>query len=196
MLLLMMVFVWWHKATSQSNTGLEQYYYMNSKSITVSPIAWYQSRKGWYFEGRYNYEEAKTVSIYAGKTFEHQSTFSYAITPLVGIVTGKFNGAAVAENATIEYKKFMFSIQSQYTFSIENRAQNFIYGWADLSYLLFPGFSAGLSLQQTKPYREKVQSEKGFFLKAEFGKWEFPLYVFNVKSNERQIILGLNYTHR
>jgi hypothetical protein len=196
MLLLMIAFVWWHKAASQSHTGLEQYYYMDSKTITVSPKAWYQSKKGWYVEGRYNYEAAKTMSVCAGKSFERKAAFSYSITPLAGIVTGKLNGGALAENATIKYKKFLFSLQSQYTFSVEDPACSYVYGWADLSYPVFHGISAGVSVQQTKLYGKNGKSEKGFFLKAEFGKWEFPVYVFNVKGNERYIMLGLNYTYR
>ena len=195
MLLLMIASVWWLKATCQSNTGLEQYYYMNNKAITISPKAWYQSSNGWYVEGRYNYEEVKTLSVFAGKTFEKNGDWSYAVTPLAGIVTGKFNGGAVAENATIGYRKFLFSLQTQYTFSIEDRHQNFLYGWADISYRLFSGLSAGMSLQQTSPVQSKAKTEKGFFIKTELGKWELPVYIFNINGNNRQIVAGLIYTN-
>ncbi|MCW3093959.1 MAG: hypothetical protein JWP81_5028 [Ferruginibacter sp.] len=196
MLLLMIVFVWWHKATCQSNTGLEQYCFMDNKSITLSPKAWYQFNSGWYVEGRYNYDAAQTASVYGGKTFEHEATFSYELTPLLGIIRGKLNGGAIGENATVTYKKFMFSIQSQYMFSTQNTALNSMYSWSDLSYDFFKGLSAGVSMQRTNLYHTKGTSEKGIFLKAEFGKWEFPVYVFNPEGSERYVVMGLNYTHR
>lgn len=196
MLLLMIACGWWHKANSQSNTGLEQYYYMNAEAITISPKAWYQFKNGWYLEGRYNYEEVRTGSVYIGKTFEHEAAFSYEITPMIGVVGGLINGGAIAENGTARFKKILLSLQSQYTFSIENCNKNFVYAWVDLSYDLFKGLSLGLSMQQTNLYQTKGRSERGFFLKAELGKWEFPVYIFNPSGNNRYMVLGLNYTYR
>lgn len=192
MLLSMIAFVWWHNATAQSKAGLEQYCYMDNTSVTINPKAWYQSNTGWYVEGRYNYEAAKTLSLIAGKTFEYESTIAYSVTPMAGVVTGKLNGVALAANTSMEYRKFIFSLQSQYTFSIDDRACNFMYNWADLSYELSHSFSTGISLQQTNFYRTKGESEIGFFLKATFGKWALPVYIFNSAGNKRYAVLGLN----
>ena len=192
-MLLMIVCGWWHKAVSQSQGGLEQYYYMNNKSVTIAPIIWYQTKKGWYAEGRYNYEAEKTLSIYAGKTFEKRSIVSYTVSTLMGALFGTYKGFSIAVNTDLEYKKFFFSLQSQYTFSVKDRSANFIYNWGDLSYRVSPRLSAGLSLQQTNLYKTKAASEKGIFIKAAFGRWEFPLYVFNPAKKERYAVLGLNF---
>jgi hypothetical protein len=184
--------VWLHNAAAQSKAGLEQYCYMDNTSVTINPKAWYQFNKGWYVEGRYNYESAKTFSLLAGKTFEYKSTVAYAITPMAGFVTGKLNGVALAANTSVEYRKISFSLQSQYTFSIEDRACNFMYNWADLSYELSHFLSAGMSLQQTNLYRIKGTSDIGFFLKAAFGKWDLPVYIFNPTGDQRYMVLGLN----
>ncbi len=187
----MTAFVWWHEATAQFKAGLEQYYFMNNNTIAINPKAWYQSKSGWYVEGRYNYEAIKTFSIMAGKTFDHKSIFSYSVTPLAGAVTGKFNGVAIGSEASMDYKKISFSLQTQYTVSIENRNLNFMYTWADLGYSLSQTLSAGISLQQTNCYHSKGQSEAGLFLMASFGKWELPVYIFNPVDKERYSVLGL-----
>ncbi|MEO7767226.1 MAG: hypothetical protein ABIS01_07360 [Ferruginibacter sp.] len=193
-MLLMIVCGWWHKAVSQSQGGLEQYYYVDNKGVSITPIAWYQNEKGWYAEGRYNYEAEKTLSLYAGKTFENKAKVSYAVSAMMGVVIGKLNGASIAVNTDLDYKKLFFSLQSQYTFSLKDRNANFLYNWCDLGYRLSPGFSAGISLQQTNLYETIAASEKGFFVKAEFGRWAFPLYIFNISNNGRYAVMGLSFT--
>lgn len=188
----MILYGWLHKAYSQSQAGLEQYYYMDTATVTFNPIIWYQANSGWYAESRYNYEADKTLSAYVGKTFENQSTFSYSFSPMLGAVAGGFNGGSIAVNTELKYKKLFFSSQSQYTFSLEKRSDNFIYNWCDIGYTSLPWLSAGISLQQTNLCDTK--SEKGFFIKAEWGSWVLPLYIFNPQKSERYTVLGLNFS--
>ena len=192
MWLLMTVCVLWHDATAQFKAGLEQYYFMKNKTIAINPKAWYQADAGWYVEGRYNYEAPQTVSVVAGKTFDYESDFSFSVTPMVGVVAGKFNGGIIGCNASADYKKWLFSLQTECAFSGENTNCNFMYTWADLSYEISGVLSAGVSLQKTHLYREKGQSEAGFFLKGAFGKWELPVYIFNPCGNQRYAVLGLS----
>jgi len=186
--------VWWHKATTQTQAGLEQYYAVHKNALSFMPILWCENTAGWYAEGRYNYEAANTFSLYAGKTFKKEAAISRSITGLLGAVAGEFNGGAVAVNANMEYKRVTISLQSQYTFSFENRMDNFIYLWSDISFQTSHWLSAGFSLQQTNLYQTKGETEKGIFATARFGKWEFPLYVFNPGKNERYFLLGINFS--
>jgi hypothetical protein len=190
--LLMTASVLWHDATAQVKAGLEQYYFMKNKTIAINPKAWYQSETGWYVEGRYNYEAAQTVSVITGKTFDYESDFSFSVTPMAGVVAGKFNGGVIGGNASADYKKCQFSLQTQYAFSGDSRSCNFMYSWADLSYAVSGSLSAGISMQKTRMYRVRGQSEAGFFLKGAFGNWELPLYIFNPCGNDRYAVLGLS----
>jgi len=127
------------------------------------------------------------VSLYLGKTFKKKALISYSITPLAGLVTGRFNGGSVGANVALDYKKISFSSQSQYTFSIENRATNFTYSWSDLTYQFKGWAAAGASLQQTRG-----QFEKGILVKGVYKNLSMPLYVFNPTSPERYFVVGLN----
>jgi hypothetical protein len=190
--LLMTVSVLCHDATAQFKAGFEQYYFMKNKTIAINPKAWYQADAGWYIEGRYNYEAAQTVSVVTGKTFDYESDLSYSITPIAGVVAGEFNGGIIGCNASADYKKCMFSLQTEYAFSGENKSCNFVYSWVDLSYEISGVLSAGISLQKTHLHRVSGQSEAGLFLKGAFGKWELPLYIFNPCGNQRYAVLGFN----
>ncbi|RYE30255.1 MAG: hypothetical protein EOP42_12555 [Sphingobacteriaceae bacterium] len=182
----------WHSVKAQA--GLEQYYYMgNYQTFTIVPVAYYQSSKNWYAEGRFNYEAINTLSLYGGKTFKKDASLSYSATPIAGVVLGQMNGGSVGLNLETDYGKFNFNIQSQYTFSVQQRTNNFIYSWSDLTYQFFKKFAVGASLQQTKLYRVNGAFDTGILLKTGFKNWVFPLYIFRPKTTERYFVLGINY---
>ena len=176
------------KGFSQSNGTFEQEYYLGkNRPFCWVPVAGYFTPDNWYFEARGNYEAINSASLYFGKTFSKNALISYSFIPLAGLVLGRFNGGSVGANVALDYKKISFSSQSQYTFSIENRATNFSYSWSDLTYQLKGWMSAGISLQQTGGL-----FEKGILVKGTYKNLSIPLYVFNPTANERYIVLGLN----
>ncbi|MVN21825.1 hypothetical protein [Mucilaginibacter arboris] len=191
---IMTLFGLWHNVTAQPHIGLQQYYYMGIyKTFTIVPIATYQSSKNWYAEGRYNYEAVNTLSLYGGKTFEKKAAVSYSASPILGVVLGQMNGGSAGINLEMDYRKFNFNTQTQFTFSVQQLTNNFIYSWSDLTYQFLEKFSAGVSLQQTKLYQVNGAFEKGFLIKTGIKNWNFPLYVFRPESNERYFVLGINY---
>lgn len=182
-----------HNGHTQAQGGAGQYYYMGEKqAFTLIPIVYYQTTKNWYMEGRYNYEALNTMSVYAGKTFEKKSQLSLAASPMLGVVIGKFNGGSVGVNSEADFKKYFFSSQLQYTFSVKDKAENFLYSWSDISYQAFSNFCAGFSLQQTNLYKDHCKLEKGIFVKAFFNKWTIPIYVFSPSASDRYFVLGIN----
>jgi hypothetical protein len=171
---------------------MEQYYSIqDKKTFMVMPVVYFENNKNWYAEGRYNYEAQQTLSIYAGKTFRKDSQLSFEISPMAGVVAGQFNGGSAGVNVELDYAGFSLSSQSQYTFSITDKTQNFTYSWTDISRKIFLNIYAGLSAQHTKVYKEDKAFEAGVFLGAEFKNWAVPLYIFNPANANRYFILGL-----
>lgn len=191
-MLLIMLSGLWHNACAQAQAGMGQYMYIGERQVfTLAPVIYYQSSKKWYMEARYNYEALKTVSFYAGRTFEKESAFSYSASPVIGAVMGGFTGGSVGANTEFDYKKIFLSSQFQYTFSTHNRSENFFYSWSDLSYQVLNNIYSGISVQQTNLYKVKYRLEKGIFLKTIINKFTFPLYIFNPALKERYFVLGL-----
>src|SRR5258705_8885247 len=82
-------------ASAQWKAGIEQYNYIGAQSTgSFVPSVHLQSKNNWYAELRYNYENAQTLSLYGGKTFEDGNGLDYQITPMVGFSTGKFTGVS------------------------------------------------------------------------------------------------------
>ncbi len=181
------------KAFSQSQCGLQEYYYLGEKqTFVVVPVVYFQNRHNWYFEGRYNYEALNTASVYAGKIFEKKGNVSCSVNPVAGLVMGQLKGGSAGMNIKVDYKKWSFSAQSQYTFSFFNK-ENFTYSWSELAYNATDFLGGGLCLQQTGEFESKNRFDKGIFLKIKCSRWTFPLYVFEKSGHEKFFVLSLNY---
>ena len=147
----------WLNAIAQSHGGVQQYYSVKqTNALAVMPVVYFETRNHWYGECRYNYEADETFSVYAGRTYKNSKMIDYSLSPLVGIVGGKFNGYSFGLNSNIEYKKYSLSSQCQYTISARDRYQNFAYSWTDAGYKVSPFLSVGLSMQQTKTFCSSI----------------------------------------
>ena len=176
------------KGFSQSTGTYEQDCYLGeNRSFSWVPVLSYCIPGNWYTEARGNYEAINSASLYFGKTFRKKALISYSIIPIVGLVMGTFNGGSVGANVALDYRKISFSSQSQYTFSVENRTENFTYSWSDLTYQLKEWAAAGVSVQQTRGL-----FEKGILVRGVYKNFSIPLYVFNLTTSERYFVLGLS----
>lgn len=180
-------------AHAQTKAGIENYNLKSSDEPYLwMPVIHRTGTKGLHTELRYNYEERKTASLYIGKNFSRDSTFSYSITPMLGWVFGKFNGGSLALNAEFEYKKIFISVQTQYTASKNGPAENFFYTWAETGYQPVKWFYAGVSTQLTKVYEENAAVEYGILVGFNIKKITVPVYVFSPFSKSPNFIVGVN----
>jgi hypothetical protein len=180
-------------AAAQTKVGFENYNLSsNHEPFLWMPIIHRVGKKGLYTEFRYNYEERKTASVYIGKNFSRDSVLSYSITPMLGWVFGKFNGASVALNADADYKKFFISVQTQYTASKDGGTDNFFYTWAETGYEPVDWFYAGVSTQLTKVYKESPEPEYGVLIGFNIKKINIPVYVFSPFDKKINLLIGIN----
>jgi hypothetical protein len=190
LIILSILFITCTEIFAQSQGGFEQYYYVKGRdTLTMVPLVHFQSHDNWYVEGRFNYEDMKTVSIYGGKLFsKEKGKLSYGIIPMVGVVAGKYKGGSVGFNMNVERGKLYFSSQTQFTFSIRNGSDNFFYSWSEVGAQPLDWFYAGVALQQTD---FKAGTELGGVLGITMGKWTLPLYVFSPLNERRYFVLGI-----
>lgn len=182
-----------NNAYTQGKGGIEQYTYLGTgERPQVAPVIHYQDNNKWYAEARYNYEDRRTFSLYAGKTFSSEKKVAWALTPMIGGMTGKQQGGLLGLNTTISYKKTYFSSQSQYGVSQQGREENFFFSWSEAGYQLLPWMCTGISLQHTKLYNCRAVVEPGLFAGFSFKQWTFPVYSFNPFGAERYFVLGIN----
>ncbi len=181
-------------AQAQCQIGFEQYCYVKNKKMgTLVPILNYETQDHLYAEVRYNYEEVNTLSLYVGKNVTEVGKLSYTVIPLIGAVVGEFKGVSAGFNAAVDYSRFFFSTQSQYTLSFYKEHSDFYFTWCELGYQPLKWFYAGLTVQQTYPQKlETLHTEPGIVIGFSLGKFTLPLYVFNPLRNSNYFVLGLN----
>lgn len=181
-----------HFTLAQSKASIEQYHVVgNDRNYMPMSIAHFQNDKKWYAEGRYNYEELKTFSFYVGKTFSKEKELSYSVTPLLGGALGNFNGVSTGINMDFDYNNFFLSIQSQYSFSTDQRADNFFYNWSELAYQPLKWLYGGVSIQHTRLYRAETIFEPGVLVGFTFKNLTIPFYTFAPFKKGRYFMLGL-----
>jgi hypothetical protein len=180
--------------SAQLKGGLEQYYYMNSTTQpTFSPRAYYDDSKNWHREIRYNYEAAETFSLYFGKSFEGGEKLGYSFTPMMGVSVGQFTGASPGVSFELTLKRLAFTSESQYSFSMNSRADEFFFTWTEARMDVTRWLSGGIAFQQTNCYKTKGQFDPGGMLALTWRDLSFPVYVFNPGNKNRYYVFGLSW---
>lgn len=178
----------------QTAGGIEQYHYVGNQDNTVIvPVVHFQSKKGWYGEARYNYDELNTFSVYGGKTFSWNRAVAFSVTPLLGVSVGQLHALSTGNNIDASYQNFFFSSQSQYTFSTRAREENYFFSWIEAGYQPSNWLYAGLTMQHTRVYKTPHLVEPGILLGFSFKRWSLPLYYFNPLKKDQFFIIGVNW---
>ena len=193
LLFYMIIGILCNQLNAQSKGGIEQYNYLNNSGVSsIMPVVHFETRKGWYSEARYNYEELKTFSFYLGKSFSNDAFFSWSVTPMVGCVIGNLKGVSTAMNLDFECDNIFLSSQPQFVVAMDKVNENFFYNWIDLGYNIRKWIYAGITMQQ-KIAGSGNQTENGLMVGFNIKRFTFPVYFFNPARQDTYFILGINW---
>jgi hypothetical protein len=156
------------------------------------PVMHYQTKSNWYGEARYNYEDVETFSLYLGRAITGGNDLNYSFVPMLGGSVGKFKGVSTGLNIDMDYNKFFFSSQSQYSMPTSAYGRYFWYSWSELGYQGLKWLYAGLSVQQTHDRLTGDDLQPGMMIGFTFNKFTIPVYTFDPFGNGRNFIVGFN----
>jgi hypothetical protein len=142
-----------------------------------------------HLEARYNYENLRTGSLWAGYNFSWGKKWQFEVTPMIGGVFGRTNGIAPGCEASLAWKRLTFSIDNEYVFDTTSKTGNFYYSWPQITYKPLDWLKLGLVAQHTKAFQTKVDLERGFFLGFKHKRYEFTTYVFNPGISGTSVVL-------
>lgn len=150
---------------------------------------------GWlHLEGRYNYENLRTGSLWVGYNFDAGTNVVVTVTPMIGGVFGRSTGFAPGAEAALTYKKLQLWISSEYVFDTGNHSASFYYGWQELSYSPVKWLHVGAAAQHSKTVNSGLTLEPGAFLGVSHKKWEFTAYEFNAGLSNPAAVLEIGYS--
>ena len=145
-----------------------------------------------HLEARYNNENFRTGSLWAGYNFSWGKTWQFALTPMIGGVFGRTNGIAPGCEASLTWKKLEFSINNEYVFDTTSKSGNFYYNWPQFTYTPMQWLKLGLVAQRNKTFQTKLDVQRGFFVGVLHGRFGFTTYVFNAGWTDPTVVLELD----
>jgi len=139
----------------------------------------YARTKTLHLEGRYNYEDRNTASVWVGHRFKFGKGVKFVTVPMGAIVVGNTNGLAPGLEMEISYKKFDFYSESEYVFDFETSENNFFYNYSELAIRPINALRTGIMTQRTRLFQSPRELERGIFAEYYFGRFRAGVFYFN-----------------
>lgn len=178
--------------TWTANAYIEGYYVPGEQGY-ADPILTADHR--WlHLEGRYNYEDLRTGSIWLGYNLNFTSTdksFGLRFTPMLGGVFGRTTGIAPGCVASLTYKKLGFWVSNEYVFDTGDSSNDFFYTWPQVTYTPVDWFHVGIVAQRTFAIESDTQG--GFLVGLSHKKIELTSYILD-PGPKPTVILELGYS--
>ena len=179
--------------SSKWSFSTSAYYYIIPGQMNTLSIIGYADYKQLHLEGRYNYEDQKTGSLFAGWRFETGNKFVFGATPMIGLVFGNTDGIAPGLELDASYKIFDFYSETEYVFDFSGQENNFLYTWGELGITPFNSFRTGISYQRTKLYQSTFDIQRGIFAEYKFWKLTTSVYYFGPFSTNQFVVAAVSF---
>lgn len=173
--------------------SISAYYYFVPEDENAVSFIGSADHNQLHIEGRYNYEDKNTGSLFAGWRLEGGNKVEFAVTPILGIVVGNLDGIAPGAEVEIAWKKFDFYSETEYVIDFSGHENNFLYTWGELAYSPTESLRTGVTFQRTRLYQSDFEVQRGIFAQYAFRRWSIGAYYFNPFTSEYLVIGMLSF---
>lgn len=145
-----------------------------------------------HLEGRYNYEDLDTASLWAGYRFSGGEQLAWGITPMFGAVFGDTDGVAPGYRLDANWKLLELFTEGEYLFDSDDSDDNFFYSWTELTVSPDDKLRFGVVIQRTKVYDTDFDINRGFLLGLSFTRFDVIAHAFNLDDDDPVFALAFN----
>ena len=180
-------------AAAQSDTwsgGLETYGYLMVDDDFVVAVG-RADRGRLHLEGRYQYEDLRTFSAWAGWSLEAGTRLHLEAVPMAGVLVGQTVGFAPGLEVTMSWKSLEWYSEIENVFDVESTEGDYFYVWSQLGWQAKPWLALGLSGQRTRLYQSEFSLDRGLFAATSVGPVALTAYGFNLDGEAPFVILAL-----
>jgi hypothetical protein len=159
------------------------------ESSYFSPI-FYADRGALHLEGRFNYEDRDTASVFIGRNFETGEEVTFTAVPMFGVVFGSTTGVAPGAEIEIGWRRLALYSETEYVFDLdanEESHDSFLYTWGEVTISLTDWLRAGLVVQRTRTYESGLDLQRGLLVELSRGSLSFGFHWFNPDRSEDQV---------
>jgi hypothetical protein len=179
--------------SNEWSLSLGAFGYLVPNDLSYGSPIFTADHKWLHLEGRYNYENQKTGSLWTGYNFSAGHKLVLEATPMFGVVFGNTTGVAPGYELSLSYKRVELSSEGEYVFDTRNSADSFFYSWNELMYSPMEWFHAGLVAQRTRAYQTALYVQRGMSLGFAYRKMDYTTYIFNAGWADPTIVVALTY---
>jgi hypothetical protein len=166
------------------------YLYLQEEDDFLLPIL-AADRGSLHLEGRFQYEDLETGSLWVGRTLGAGTSLRLEVTPMAGLVFGRTDGFAPGLELTLSWRNLELYSESEYLFGFASQEDNYFYAWSELSWQARPWLRLGLSVQRTRLYQSEREVDRGLLAAVSRGPVELVLYGFNLDGDAPFAIVAL-----
>jgi len=144
-----------------------------------------------HLEGRYNYEDIDTGSIWAGWTFTWSGAVELSLVPMAGAVFGHTQGVAPGLELDLSWKVLELYAEAEWVLDVEGRDDSFFYMWSELTVSPRKWVSLGLVAQRTRAFDSDVDVDRGLLLRFHVGQVTATGYLFDLDTDHPYAMVGI-----
>lgn len=165
------------------------FYYLPDKDFFGMPI-FYADHDRLHLEARYNYEDFRSLSFFAGRTFGIGEGVHLDVIPMLGGVVGNTSGIIPALEMDLVYRNLELYTEAEYVFDLQDSQWNFFYNWAEVSYYPLDWLQLGITSQQTREKETDWLVEYGLLGGFTYTDYSAVVYFFNPGGEDPFYILS------
>lgn len=117
-----------------------------------------------HLEVRYNYEDLRTASVWAGWNLDWSGEIALALTPMAGVAFGETDGVALGYEAALEWWRLELTSEGEYLHDLDDGSDSYFFSWSELTIAPFDWLRAGLVGQRTRVYQSELDIQRGFLV--------------------------------
>jgi hypothetical protein len=132
-----------------------------------------------HLEGRYNYEDIHTGSLFVGANHQLGETLTLELTPMLGAAFGRTNGMVLALELALRWSPLELTSEAEYLVDAGTPSASFFYSWTEATVGLWSWARVGVGAQRTKTVFTASTVAAGPMAKVSLGRFEATVYWFD-----------------
>jgi hypothetical protein len=146
-----------------------------------------------HLEGRFNYENRDTGSAWIGFNASVGERVTLEVTPMLGVVFGATDGVAPGYRAALGWRAVELSSETEFVIAAENRDEDFLYTWSELTVSPRDWWRTGLVVQRTKAYQTAFDIQRGALVGVTWKDADVGAYVFLAREGRPTVVVAVAF---
>ena len=144
-------------------------------------------------EGRFNYEDRDTGSLWLGCNFGGGDESWWALTPMVGGVFGNTTGVAPGYKGWLSGRRLEFYSEGEFVIDTKSSSDSFFYNWSELTVAPLEWLRVGIVAQRTRVYQTDRELQRGLIVGVSRGRVDLSTSILNPDEAKPTVVVTVAF---